>query len=74
MRRDTFMIQVKAAIEGKGLRPLPPKERLAWYKSLPVDVWMEWQQRFPDGPYGYVKVWDDYQALRQREIDGDFNE
>lgn len=73
-RRDTFMIQVKAAIDAKGLEPLPPKERLAYYKDLPVDKWLEWQQRFPSGPYGFETVWKDYQELRQRELNGDFND
>lgn len=52
-------------------RQANPMRRLAAYLQKPDEVWQEQRAKFPDD---YEKDWDDFQKLRERAQNGDFQD
>lgn len=66
---DTFIAMLKAIEESSGLVRPGPLERLQWYRTKSPDLWQEQLMRFPRD---WQEDWEDYQALRQRALEGSF--
>jgi len=64
-----FQTQLDAAWDALGLVKMPPRDRLEMYRNKPLTIWSEQLAKYP---LDYETDWDDYQALIEREANGDF--